>query len=245
MGLSLLLQQFLHLKGIKHSRTAPYHPATNGIAEHFVQTLKRTLLAGREDARSPEHKLASFLLHYRTTPHSVPGEPPSVLLNNCRLKTVLDLIKQDIGHRVHDRQELQKRTYDQHAQERIIEVDDPVMVRVYRDNRQNWEPGTVVEKISPVSFVVELLNGTRHWCHIDQLRVRLIKPDTSRHSNSDASNQPEPDSSVEPDSPVETDSDEDEDTQFEIVSQQQPPEQQEMILTECMADRTECMAEAV
>ena len=219
-------QQFLRLNGIKHSRTAPYHPATNGIAERFVQTLKRTLLAGREDTRSPEHKLASFLLHYRTTPHSVTGEPPSVL-NNRRLKTVLDLIKPDIGRRVQDKQELQKRAYDHHAQERIIEVGDPVMVRVYRDNRQNWEPGTVVEKISPVSFVVELLNGTRRRCHIDQLRVRLIKPDTSRHSNSDASNQPEPDSSVEPDSPVETDSDEDVDTQFEIVTQQQPPEQQE------------------
>ena len=117
-----------------------------------MQTLKRTLLAGREDARSPEHKLASFLLHYRMTPHSVTGEPPSVLLNNRRLKTVLDLIKPDIGRRVHDRV-----AYDHHVQERIIEVDDPVMVRIYRDNHQNWEPGTVVEKISPVSFVVELL----------------------------------------------------------------------------------------
>ena len=113
-------QQFLHLNGIKHSCTAPYHPATNGIAEHFVQTPKRTLLVGREDAWSPEHKLASFLLHYRTTPHSVTGEPPSVL-NNCHLKTALDLIKQDIGRREHDRQELQKRAYDHHSQERIIE----------------------------------------------------------------------------------------------------------------------------
>ena len=112
---------------------------------------------------------------------------------------------------------------------RIIEVDDPVMVRVYWDNCQNWEPGTVVEKISPVSFLVELLNCTWRRCHIDQLRVRLIKPDTSRHSNSYASNQPEHDSSVEPDSPVETDSDEDQDNQFEIVSQQQPPEQQEIL----------------
>ena len=30
---------FMKLNGIKHIRSAPYHPSTNGLTEHFVQTL--------------------------------------------------------------------------------------------------------------------------------------------------------------------------------------------------------------
>ncbi|XP_018397093.1 PREDICTED: uncharacterized protein K02A2.6-like, partial [Cyphomyrmex costatus] len=36
-------QNFLKNNGIYHKRTAPYHPATNGLAERFVQTLKQAL----------------------------------------------------------------------------------------------------------------------------------------------------------------------------------------------------------
>lgn len=36
-------QPFLQVNGIRHKRTAPYNPATNGQAERFVQTLKQAL----------------------------------------------------------------------------------------------------------------------------------------------------------------------------------------------------------
>ena len=42
-----------------------------------------------------DHKLASFLLKYRSTLHAVAGVAPSVLFFNCNLKTVLDLLKPD------------------------------------------------------------------------------------------------------------------------------------------------------
>ena len=35
--------RFLKSNGIKHIRSAPYHPATNGEAEQFVQTFKHAL----------------------------------------------------------------------------------------------------------------------------------------------------------------------------------------------------------
>ena len=91
--------QFLHSNGIKHTRSAPYHPATNVCAERFVQTLKKAILVGRGDSRSAQHKLASFLLHYCSTPHSVTGVPPSTLLNNRQLKNIMDLIKGPNGKR--------------------------------------------------------------------------------------------------------------------------------------------------
>nr|XP_024658736.1 uncharacterized protein K02A2.6-like [Maylandia zebra] len=38
---------FLKANGVKHIRSAPYHPATNGLAERFVQTFKHALKASR------------------------------------------------------------------------------------------------------------------------------------------------------------------------------------------------------
>ena len=55
-------QQFMMKKGIQHIRTAPYHPASNGLAERAVQTLKeglRKLWGG-----CLETNLSRFLFQY-------------------------------------------------------------------------------------------------------------------------------------------------------------------------------------
>ena len=36
-------ENFTKLNGIKHFRSAPYHTATNGLAERFVQTFKQSM----------------------------------------------------------------------------------------------------------------------------------------------------------------------------------------------------------
>ena len=168
--------KFLRFNGIKHICSAPYHPATNSRAEKFVQTLKKAILVGRGDSRSAQHKLASFLLHYRSTPHSVTGVPPSTLLNNRQLKTIMDFIEPDVAGYVQQKQSIQKRNYDSQAHARVFEVGDSVMVQVHHGNSVVWEPGRVVEKISSVSYVVEMDTDrhTQHCCHIDQLQKLVV-----------------------------------------------------------------------
>ena len=34
-------EKFMKENGVKHFRSAPYHPSTNGLAERFVQSLKQ------------------------------------------------------------------------------------------------------------------------------------------------------------------------------------------------------------
>ncbi|KAK3738183.1 hypothetical protein QZH41_019575 [Actinostola sp. cb2023] len=40
---------------IRHIRSAPYHPATNGLAERFVQSLKRALRHSEVDENKEEN----------------------------------------------------------------------------------------------------------------------------------------------------------------------------------------------
>ena len=69
----------MKVNGIRHIRTAVYHPASNGEAERFVQTLKNALKRGKTDPGSLKQKLAQFLLRYRTTPSTVTARTPAEL----------------------------------------------------------------------------------------------------------------------------------------------------------------------
>ena len=101
-------QQFARNNGIRHIRSSPYHPASNGAAERVVQTVKRALIAGEKEGLSMEKALATFLLRYRNTPHATTGTAPSWLFLYRSLRTRLDLLRPDVGAHVRKNQEQQK-----------------------------------------------------------------------------------------------------------------------------------------
>lgn len=80
--------EFIRKNGIKHCKSAPYHPATNGLAERFVQTFKRSLKSMRNQEMSLNKKIANSLLLYRNAPHSVTNETPAKLFHGRNLRMI-------------------------------------------------------------------------------------------------------------------------------------------------------------
>ena len=103
MFVSREFKDFLRKNGIKHSTSAPYHPATRGLAERAMQTFK----AGIRKMRSGDlsTKLARFLFGYRITPQSTKTVSPAELLLSRRSRSALDLIKPDLSRTVQKEQE--------------------------------------------------------------------------------------------------------------------------------------------
>ena len=60
-------EHFLKSNGIHHPTSAPYHPASNGLAERAVQTVKKGL---KKEKSGNLTRLAKDLLAYRITPQS-------------------------------------------------------------------------------------------------------------------------------------------------------------------------------
>ena len=109
---------FCQQNGIRHTLIPPYHPASNGAAERAVGILKQALLKDVLDCKdgrhhiSLQHKLAIFLLQYRSTPHSTTGRTPAELFLGCQLRTRFSLLKPNLQQTVEDKQAQQIRSHD-------------------------------------------------------------------------------------------------------------------------------------
>ena len=117
-------------------------------------------MAGRRDKRSNQHKLSSFLLKYHSTPHAVTGVPPSTLFLKLHIKIVLDLLKPDYERQVLEKQSLQKQSYDGHSHKKNILWLVMMLVKIHRHNCVTWQPGTIVEKLGPMLYIVNMHSGS-------------------------------------------------------------------------------------
>ena len=164
-------EEFMKRNGIKHTFSAPYHPATNGLVERFVQTFKKAMKAGCTDGKTLQHQLASFLLSYRTSPHTTTNMEPCTLFLRRHVRTRLDLIKPDLAAA---KQAAQKKAHDGGRKGRELVVGESVIARNYSDG-EKWLSGTIAEKLGPLSYSVKMDNGLLWRRHIDQL-LEVSKP---------------------------------------------------------------------
>ena len=154
-------EQFMARNGVQHIRISPYHPASNGAAERFVQTIKHSLRALHQSGIPLQQALATFLLRYPTTPHSTTGVTPCTLFCKRQLRTKLDLLMPDVESEV----QKQRKYYDRHCQYRELEVGQVVWARNLREG-PTWRRGVICDRLGPRSYLVD----------IDHLQVGIINP---------------------------------------------------------------------
>jgi hypothetical protein len=173
-------QTFMSRNGIKHIKVAPRHPASNGLAERAVQSVKEGL--DKLKSGTMEAKVARFLFRYRNTPHSTTGKSPAEMMFGRRVKTHLDLMHPDnISDHVHEQQWKQKLQHDSHAKDRLFNVGDKVNVTNFSSG-PCWLPGVISMKTGPVSFVVDLAEGRSVRRHQDHVRRRYESQTTVSQS---------------------------------------------------------------
>ena len=137
---------FLRSSGVKHFRSAPYHP---GLVERFNKTLKQAIKTGRDSGKTAREAITEFLLVYRVTPHSVTDIPPSEHFLGRSMKTNLDLgfglLKPDIRNKVETQQFQQKLYHDRRSRIGQFLVGQKVRVREYKSIQSRWTKGCITE----------------------------------------------------------------------------------------------------
>lgn len=145
---------FLQHNGVKYVRTAPYHPATNGLAERFVQTFKSAMQASATSA-SLNARLQNFLLLYCNTPHATPTQ----LLIHHPLCSCLDLLRPDIRAAVQQQQQQEAgNKLFQQAQQLMPGI--TAMVRDYHP-RHPWWIAAQVPVNNGLHYDVEVYPGVQ------------------------------------------------------------------------------------
>jgi len=160
---------FMSQNGIKHIRSAPFHPSSNGLAERAVQSFK-TGMKKISDG-SVETKLARYLMQYRITPHTTTGFSPAELLMKRRPRCRLDLVRPNLMTHVRDKQLEQKQSHDKRAKLRTFQVGDNVFAKNFARGPV-WLPGKIAAKNGPLSYTIELQDSRTWKRHVDHIRGR-------------------------------------------------------------------------
>ncbi|KAL4007050.1 solute carrier family 7 (D/L-type amino acid transporter), member 10 [Sarotherodon galilaeus] len=176
--------RFLELNGIRHAAVPAYHPASNGAAERSVQILKRSLMKNVLEADGKatlplSHRLANFLIMYRSTPHTVTGRTPAELFLKRQIRTRFSLLKPELSRHIEQKQSEQKRHHDYRTQPvRVFSEGDAVRIRNFSGGETIWTHGTVLKKMGSVTYLIQEGQRTRK-IHVDHLlpwRQTVEKP---------------------------------------------------------------------
>lgn len=177
-------RSFMEANGIQHIKSAPYHPATNGLAERFVQTMKQALKSSQGNG-SLNRRLNTFLLTYRNTPHATTKVAPASAMMKRQLRTRLDLLRPPKTKQVVQTQQRAQVERRSKAKDRSFIAGERVLARNYCKGPK-WIPATVVAQTGPVSYTVHTPENIIWRRHVDQLLPGTnLRDDSCQVTNQD------------------------------------------------------------
>ena len=84
-------RKFAEEWGFTHQKSSPHYQQSNGLAERFVQSVKRLLQKAKQDGKDPYLSL----LANRNTPFENIGSPAQLLMNR-RLRSTIPTTKKQL-----------------------------------------------------------------------------------------------------------------------------------------------------
>ena len=164
-------ENFCKNNGIYHMKSAPYHPQSNGIAERFVQTFKKSIGAMQADSGNIDEKVEEFLQKYRATPNNS-GKSPAEMFFGRKIRTKLDLLMPDDGPH-------SKLSECCDTQDPKYKMGECVWVRYYFGD-QRWKPGKILKSLGSMMYEVQVHSETVRR-HQKQLRKRAVIMENQEH----------------------------------------------------------------
>ncbi|UYV79719.1 K02A2.6-like [Cordylochernes scorpioides] len=162
-------EDFTKMNGIRHTKTSPYNPSTNGLAERYVREFK-TSLRKNSGKDSLETNLERFLLAQRAFPQTVMKESPAELLMKRRLKTRFSNLMPKMefkGEAFHDALKKQEN----------FSLGSDVYFRNYAAGPK-WKQGTILKLLSCRHYLVGYEDQSFKR-HINQFRPVKEKPEAA------------------------------------------------------------------
>lgn len=156
------VREYLHARNVKHLTIAPYHAATNGLAERMVGSLKSCLRTLQYSSGKAEDHLLTFLAAYRRAPHTTTGVSPAMAFLKRELQSPLSFCQPTESSVVTNRAQ---RTFKDPA----FKEGDKVAVRDFVNPLHKWKLGTIIARDGQLQYTV-LIDGALHRRHIEHLR---------------------------------------------------------------------------
>lgn len=150
-------KKFCELNSIEHLTIAPFHPASNGLAERFVRTFKESFSKLMMDSNDKDLALFKYLSTYRTTPDPVSGKSPAELLHGRQPRNILSVLMPTTKH-------------TKAADLTKFYVGQQVHARNY-SGKGKWIDGTIKKVVGRRMYVIQISNGIirRHQNQLRQL----------------------------------------------------------------------------
>ncbi|XP_043063527.1 uncharacterized protein K02A2.6-like [Drosophila ficusphila] len=149
-------EEFYKLHGIKHITTAPFHPASNGLAERFVQTFKFAVKKNLQDGIPLRVAVTKYLSSYRFTPNAQ-GKTPAELIHGRPVRTVLS--------QLFEKPVEAKQTNTKYIPNQMV------YARNY-SRGEKWIEGIIDRPVGKMLFIIRTSNGYIKR-HFNQLKPKL------------------------------------------------------------------------